>query len=521
MANRPPRNQTSAQSRQPQLTRRNTGAPQRARRVSRAERERRRQRQLYIGTGIAAAAIVLVLVVGALTEYVIRPRQVLASVNGTNITRQDYWRARGVDLINQIDQYSLYAGMVGGEQAAQYRQAAAIAQAELDDLWGSTDVDEDFLQRMVEDQIYVQYASELGIEITDEDLDQFLLQQFQPQNAPLVPPTATPTLIPTRAAWATETAMAQPTVPATETPLAGSPSTGTPAVGTPVADAAAGGATPVAGTADQAASPAAGTPETMAGTPVSAESPTPDPAQALQTAEAGYRQYRNRVFDEARINEGQYKRWVAKPQLARQRVEDVLVSGLGQSAPQIHAAHILVSTQELADQIKMQLDQGADFGAIASSQSVDMETAPNRGDLGWFTQWDVDDQIWFTAQGLEPGQYSAPFQTQYGWHIVMVIEKSPDRPMTDAQLDVARQAVVEDWLAEKMEQADIDSDELEPTPTPGGEVFSPPVEAPPTPTVSPATPVAASPVAGTPAAGTPAAATPIVEGTPAVGTPTA
>jgi peptidyl-prolyl cis-trans isomerase C len=468
---------------------------------------------------------VVALIVGALTDYVIRPRQVLASVNGTNITRQDYWRTRGVDLVNQIDQYSLYASMLGGDQAEQYRQAAAAAQAELDDLWGSTDVNEDFLQRMVEDQIYVQYADDLGIEITDDDLDLYVLQQFQPQDAPLVPPTATPTLIPTRAAWATETAMAMPTLPATSTPAAATPNSGTPAMGTPVTSPAGavgtpipvGGsaaATPLSGTPAQAATPSVGTPAAISGTPAPVESPTPDPAQARQTAEAGYRQYRDRVFDDAQINEGQYKQWVAKPQLARQRVEDLLVGQLGQSAPQIHAAHILVATQDLATQLTTQLDQGADFQALAAAQSIDTATAPNGGDLGWFTQWDVDEGLWNAAQALEPGQYSAPFQSQYGWHIVLVFEKSPDRPMTNQQLDIARTAVVDDWLAEKMAEADIESDELEPTPTPSAMTFTPPVEAPPTPTLAPATPIVASPAAATPGAATPAVATPIAVATP-------
>src|SRR5262245_1300490 len=108
---------TNRQGRQP----RNTGGvppstPSRPRRVSRAQREAQRQRRLYIGLGIAGALVVLTLLAGATWEYLVKPNQVLATVNDVRIKRKDYWKYRSVELISQISQYQQFAGMSQGDQ---------------------------------------------------------------------------------------------------------------------------------------------------------------------------------------------------------------------------------------------------------------------------------------------------------------------------------------------------------------------------------------------------------------------
>ncbi len=64
------------------------------RRISRREREDKQRRQLYIGLAVAALLSVAILGGFALNEYFIKPRAVLASVNGVDIRRSDYWKVR-------------------------------------------------------------------------------------------------------------------------------------------------------------------------------------------------------------------------------------------------------------------------------------------------------------------------------------------------------------------------------------------------------------------------------------------
>lgn len=526
MSERRPQRQPRPTARQARLPRARN-APDRPHRISRAQREAKRQRQLYLGIGAIVALVALILIGTFVWTDVVRPRQVLASVNGTDISRQDYWRARGVSLVDQVDQYSYLAGVVGGDQASQYQSAAANAQTELDGLWGSTNVNDQYLQQMIDDQLYVQYADTLDITVTDEDVDAFVLNRFAPGDAPLLTPTIQPTLVPERASWATQTAVVSggepsPTIAPGGTPevnvAGGTPAstdTGTPALITgtppaiPVAPVGAGTPAPDAGTP-------AGVPVDAVGTP--AVSPTPDAVQARATAESGYALYRDRAFETAHVDEGQYRQWVAIPALSQQRVSAVLEGQLGQSAPQVHGTHILVATQALADQIASQLAAGASFEEIARSQSIDTATAANGGDLGWYSQYDVEDVFWSATSGLAAGERSAPFQTPFGWEIVRVTETSPDRAFTDAQLTAAQGAVTEDWLAARASEAEI-SGEVNPSPTPAAETFTPPVNAPTGVALPSGTPAAGTADGATPESGAPLPAGPAT--TPIVATPVA
>lgn len=468
-------------------------APARRRRVSRREREARRKRQLYIGMAVAGTLCALILAGFALNEYVFKPRHVVASVDGTEIRRRDYWKVRSYDLINQASQYQQFAAFSQGQQQAQYQTLAQQALNELDDVWGSTDIDDTTLSRMIEDQVYLKSLDDLGLEVTDDDVDTFILQQFEPSNAPIFTPTPEPTLIPTRAAWATQTAQAEQTpTPGASTPVAEQATpVGSPASGTPGAASAPSSSPQASPVASPAASPAA--------TPIA--SATPSRAEAIQTAEAGYEGYRDAVFGETHMSQSDYERLIARPAVARQRVRAALGTEVGQTAEQVHAAHILVGTQDLATSIYEQVTtSGASFEQIAKEQSTDTSTAPNGGDLGWFTKGAMVDEFEQVAFSLQPGEISEPFKTEFGWHIVKVYAHEQDRPLTDEQISRLQESVVQDWVDEQRVELDISS-ELDPTPTPAAEQFVPPPDAPPlpTPTLEPSGSPAASPV-GSPAA---------------------
>ena len=195
----------------------------------------------------------------------------------------------------------------------------------------------------------------------------------------------------------------------------------------------------------------------------------------------------------AHMSESDFRRLIVKPAIAREKVKAALDDQIGQSTEQVHAAHILVDTKDLADSIYQQLQQpGANFEQIAKDQSEDATTAPNGGDLGWVAKGEMVPDFEQVAFATEPGQISQPFQTKYGWHIVKIYEKDPNRPMTAAQLtDVQAQALTT-WVDQQKASMKITSEAV-PTATPATSTFSPPADAPPTPT---ATTEAASPVAG-------------------------
>ncbi|MEO6396705.1 MAG: peptidylprolyl isomerase [Devosia sp.] len=97
------------------------------------------------------------------------------------------------------------------------------------------------------------------------------------------------------------------------------------------------------------------------------------------------------------------------------------------SAPneELHVQHILVSTEDDAKAIKASLDAGGDFAAIAGDKSIDPSAKQNGGDLGFVPYWEVVKPFADAAWALKDGETSGPVQSDYGWHIIRVIERRP------------------------------------------------------------------------------------------------
>src|SRR4029079_17900901 len=88
-------------------------------------------------------------------------------------------------------------------------------------------------------------------------------------------------------------------------------------------------------------------------TPISQESATPEaatpnPTEAIATSEASYGNYKDAVFGITHMSESDYEKLIVRPAIAREKIEGQLLKDVGQTAPQVHAAHILVDTKDLA-----------------------------------------------------------------------------------------------------------------------------------------------------------------------------
>jgi hypothetical protein len=277
--------------------------------------------------------------------------------------------------------------------------------------------------------------------------------------------------------------------------------------GTPIAVDSEGSPEAIAGSPTAiAGSPQAGTPSSD-GTPVAASpEPTQTPSQdeVRQTATANFDTYSEQVFDLTHMNHDDYARLVAEPALARELVANHFSQQIGQSAEQVHARHILVGTEELANKIYADLQSDPDiFAQLAEENSIDTGTAPNGGDLGWFTRGVMVDPFEQVAFELAPDAIGEPVQTEFGWHIIQVLDHQDDRALTDDQIQQVIQAETDQWVADQREKASISSD-IKPTPTPSTQQFVPPAGAP---TVAPASPVVDEPAD----VGTVPAASPVAE----------
>jgi len=90
---------------------------------------------------------------------------------------------------------------------------------------------------------------------------------------------------------------------------------------------------------------------------------------------------------------------------------------------QVHAKHILVKTEDEANSILFDLKHGKDFDEIAKEKSI-CPSGKKGGDLGWFGRGMMVKEFETAAFSMKPGELSKPVKTQFGWHVIKVVEVS-------------------------------------------------------------------------------------------------
>ena len=90
---------------------------------------------------------------------------------------------------------------------------------------------------------------------------------------------------------------------------------------------------------------------------------------------------------------------------------------------EVKARHIVVATPEEAQSILRALNSGADFVQLAKDRSIDRATAPLGGEIGYFTKDMMTPALAKAAFGTDPGKTAAPFQSEFGWHILEVTDR--------------------------------------------------------------------------------------------------
>ena len=88
-------------------------------------------------------------------------------------------------------------------------------------------------------------------------------------------------------------------------------------------------------------------------------------------------------------------------------------------------SHILVPSQELAAGLAAQVRAGTSFETLASQQSTDRNSAIDGGALGCIDGQQLAPQFQQAAASLPLNQVSAPVQTQFGWHVILVRDTIP------------------------------------------------------------------------------------------------
>ncbi len=127
---------------------------------------------------------------------------------------------------------------------------------------------------------------------------------------------------------------------------------------------------------------------------------------------------------------------------------------------QTHVRHILIKTNEVTSeedarsrlqQLKLRIEGGDDFAALARANSDDKGSAIEGGDLGWVTPGDLVPSFETEIASLAPGEISEPFRTDFGWHIAQVLERRQHDSTEEVQKAEARKAIRERKFQEERE----------------------------------------------------------------------
>ena len=149
-------------------------------------------------------------------------------------------------------------------------------------------------------------------------------------------------------------------------------------------------------------------------------------------------------------------RAMLRSQLLGNAVRDRVIASVPAAAEQVHARHILVATEERAQEVLAQLQTGGDFAALARQYSEDLTTKDNGGDLGFFPRGMMPPEFEEAAFALSPGQVSGVVQTYFGFHVIQVLEKDASREVPTEMLQALRQQAFMDWLEEQRAKATIE-----------------------------------------------------------------
>ncbi len=164
---------------------------------------------------------------------------------------------------------------------------------------------------------------------------------------------------------------------------------------------------------------------------------------------------------------------------------------------QTRVRHILLNTspQRSDDEARQQLEQlrqrirgGEDFAELARTYSNDKESGERGGDLNWVSPGMLVPPFEQAMNALKPNEISAPVKTQFGWHLVQVLERRQAQATPEAARARTREALLrrrsdEEWeltLRRLRDEAYVEV-RLPTAETPTGPSFTPPAGAANTP----------------------------------------
>lgn len=372
-----------------------------------------RQKKIMIGIVIGILAVVVLLVgFGVLYNQVIKQNRPVAQVDSARITIEQFEKRVQYERLTLVDTFSNYA-------ASGYAQLFQSYLLEMQDtLDNYIQFGSDVLDKMINEAVVAAKAKELGISVSDDEIDKELERGFGffPEGTPTPEPVEEYTFKPTSTLSAqqlaiitiTPTPSPEPTLTPDPT-LSSSPTEVVALTETPEVDA------------------------TATSIPTATQIPPTATPYTREGFEGLYESMLTSINDQFSYSEADFRDYV-KALLLNQKVFDHVTKDITREQDMVWARHILVGTEEEANSVIERINAGEDFGVVAAEVSIDTSNSTSGGDLGWFTKGQMVEAFDEAAFSLEIGKLSSPISTEFGYHIIQVLGHEV-RELTDEQLD--------------------------------------------------------------------------------------
>ena len=421
--------------------------------IARKEREEKQIKFALLVTGMVIGLAILLLAYVLVDSFIVQPNKVVARVGDAEIKAGDFESNVTYSRLNMLstaNNYAYYAQLFG-DSGSQFKSAGIELVAQLND---TELIGENVLNQMIDDQLIREEAAKRGLTVSDEEIQEAIQSSFGFYPMGTQTPTITPTMVNTPT-WSSEQFdLIQPTETATPAPT----STATPDGWEPTLEATA--------TSEIEATPEASTPTVE---PSATEIPTITPTPTVYTTKLYGKELGN-YLDEVK-NYGISPRQIEdifRANLLRTKVSEDVTKELRPEEEQVWVRHILVDSEEKANEVIEKLNSGSEWAALAAEYSTDTSNKDNGGDLGWIGINDsYVEEFKDGAFALnETGEISEPIQSQFGWHVIQLVSKATNS-IDAAKFQQNKQTFFDNWLLElRNARTDIQIEEMWKTITP-------------------------------------------------------
>ncbi len=142
--------------------------------------------------------------------------------------------------------------------------------------------------------------------------------------------------------------------------------------------------------------------------------------------------------------------------LIGKKLLEQIAADVPETAEFVHARHILCKTEADCQAALERVEAGEDFATVARELSQDETTKDRGGDLDWVTRGMLPSQKLEDALfALQAGERSGVVQSDFGFHVIELIERDPSRALDEAQRVQLKEKKLAEWQATRRKEADI------------------------------------------------------------------